>query len=912
MRSLSTLALLTLAAFPALPAAAQQVTVVDMIPNSQSSEFNGDSEPNLAVDPATPAHMAASAFTPDPSNSGMGPIFISTNGGLKWTLKPVLPASTGFCAFAFCDITLRFAGTSGRLYVSALTADPSKNITFQVNRFDNIFSGPAAPVLVKQPQPWSGKAPNAPDQPYIQATTVLGGEGASEDRVFVGINDARAMSAPRTATVDVNSNAGASPPATFVPTQIEAAMPPASVGRDGSSVRTAIHPKGVIYAAFYSPLSLKSANIVVVRDDHWGTSAQPFTDLKTGSTAGVIVEGPTPFDADGNSLAGQRVGRSQISIAVDPNDDSSVWLAWGDAKASTITLHLRHSITSGQTWGPDLRTIQFATNPAVAVNSTGQVGFLYQAVNGIGVWFTQVEISSDGFASQPVPLVLSTAQNDSFGINNPVGDYDHMMAVGKDFFGVFSANNAVEKSNFPDVNNLVFQREHDAHNLYTNTSHTSTVPKSVDPFFFQIAMVSPENDFFVRDWTDASGHDQGQEPSTHPVFYTASDVWNEITNVSGSPAAGSEPPHANPQPGQNFAFVRVGRKAIKPGAADIPVTPHFFYSDFGAGMKYQDAGGGNPLPLTFQAGDQELTVADGQGYAWTLPAVHSSHVCMAVEIDSAADPFAKPDLNGNVPGWPTLDTAVLYDNNKAQRNIIYPKMKSGKKAHYYALVRNAAQVPRSVCLRLDSPADLVGRLGTVTIDACGIATTPYRPGATVCLPGMAAGEVRAVKVTVDIPQAAQGQEPPLAFTEVTVPGPTGKPRDGFAIAPFATTVEDAGRASLVFQSAVFGRLAALYQDPLAADLTAKTRDFLAHNAAISAAQYIAFLQQQAPYLNRLVALIPRPASSCAPSPAADLDAYLGALQGGDPNAIAPAHSDFLQTLDVAITLSQIAVNGPGQ
>jgi len=908
----SFLALLAVAAFPALPAAAQQVTVVDMIPKSMSSEFNNDSEPNLAIDPATPSHMAASAFTPDPNSAGMGSIYISTDGGLTWTLKPVLPGSTGFCTFAFCDVTLRFAGTSGRLYLSTLTADASKDVTYKVNRFDNIFAGPAAPVLINK---FDGKDPNAPDQPYIQATTVLGGDGVSQDRIFVGINDARAVSVPRTATVDVNLNAGATPPAVSVATQVEAGTPSTPPGRDGSSVRTAIHSSGVIYAAFYSPLSNSSANIVVVRDNHWGTGSPPFNDLKTGSTAGVAVVGPTQFTADGALLGSQRVGRSQISIAVDPNDAASVWLAWGDANGpAAITLHLRHSIDSGATWSPsDLRTVNAATNPAVAVNSTGQVGFLYQQLNQIGIWFTQVELSSDGFATPPTTLVLSTAQNDTgFGSHNQIGDYDHMMAVGKDFFGVFSADNSPDQSNFPNVNKLIFQREHDAHSLYADVSHTFTVQATVDPFFFHIAMVTPDNDFFVRDWTDGSGHDPGLEPSTHPVFYTSSDVWNEPTNVSGSPAKTSAPMHADPQPGPNFAFVRVGRKATAaPGAADVQVTAHFLYSDFGAAMPYMDAGGGLPPVLTFHPADPELTLPDGQGYAWTLPAMHSPHVCMAVEIESLSDPFANPDLNGKIPGWPTLDTAVLYDNNKAQRNIIYPAMKSGGKHHYYALVRNAALVSRSVCLRLDSPADAMSRLGAVQIDACGLASTAYRPGATVCLPGMAAGEVRALRVTITPPAAFLGQEPPLAFTEVTVPGPAGKPRDGFAFAPLVTTVESAARGNLVFQAAVFGRLAALYNDPLAASLAAKTNDLL-QSATISAAKYVAFLQAEGPYLSRLTALVPRSTSTCAPTPGGDLDRLLGALQGGDPAAIAPAHSDFLQTLDIAITLSQIAVNGPGQ
>src|SRR6185295_4104345 len=118
----------------------------------------------------------------------------------------------------------------------------------------------------------------------------------------------------------------------------------------------------------------------------------------------------------------------------------------------------------------------------------------------------------------------------------------------------FSAENKPNKSNFPDVDTLIFQREHDNNNLYSDASHTFVMPVTEDPFFFHLAMVEPANDFFVRDWTEAGGHDPGLEPSTHPVFYTSSDVWNELTNASGSPAVNDGPPHADPVPGENFAF----------------------------------------------------------------------------------------------------------------------------------------------------------------------------------------------------------------------------------------------------------------------------------------------------------------------------------------------------------------------
>jgi hypothetical protein len=907
-------AVLLLSTFGSPAASALKVTVVDMIPPFMSDETGHQSEPNLAVDPANPLRMAASAFIKNPNKPNNASIFLSIDGGKTWTLQPILPGSATLCTTSFCDVTLRFAGSSGKLYVGSLIAKPKGAMDFEmfytVNRFDDVFGNPS-PVEVEKR---SGIVPDVPDQPYVQATTVLGGEGADLDRVFVGVNDMLPAQGTQTATVDVNLNAGAPVPPATLNQRVEKTVPPDPPGRDGASVRAAYHSSGVVYAAFYSPVSETEANIVVVRDNQWGASNPPFAVLQTGGVAGAIAAASVPY-AGGDSevqLNGQRVGRSQISIAVDPNDAESVWLAWGDeADGTKLTLHLRHSKDGGNSWGnTDLRKIPLATNPAVAVNSVGTVGFLYQAVDNSGNWRTKVEIAGDEFAmSPPESIFLSNADSTSVGIGaNFIGDYDHLMAIGKDFYGVFSAANNPNPAFFPEVDDLIFQREHDANGMLSGGKF---VPASIDPFFFHIETVTPDNDFFVRDWTDAApNHDPGLEPSTHSVFYKTSDVWNRADNVSGSPASSAAPPHVDPQPGTNFAFVRVGRKAQAAGGdPDVDVTPHFYYADFGAAMPYQDLGVAPPLPLTFAPNQKELFLPDGQGYEWTLPDMHSSHVCMGVEIDSPDDPFAQPSLQNHVPGWPTLDTAVLYDNNKAQRNVIYPEMKVISKAHYYALVRNAASVTRSVCLRLDSPVSVMSRYSSIQIDACGIATTPYRPGSTVCLPGMTAGEVRALKVTVDVPQSAQGADLALAFTEVTQPGPAGKPRDGFAFSPVATTVDAAAAANLKFQAAVFGRLAALYDDPTAQFWTTKTRDLLASGFSLS--QYVAFLQQVRPYLSRLTGLVPRTTSPCAPSPYGDLDRLLGAIQGADPGVVAPAHNDYLQTLDVAITLSQIAVNGPG-
>src|SRR5438045_948320 len=91
------------------------VKVVNIIPQALSSEKNHDSEPNLAVNPANPLQMAASAFTPNPAPTGQAPIFISVDGGDTWVMNAIVPSQR-----MTADITLRFGSSSGNLYAGII------------------------------------------------------------------------------------------------------------------------------------------------------------------------------------------------------------------------------------------------------------------------------------------------------------------------------------------------------------------------------------------------------------------------------------------------------------------------------------------------------------------------------------------------------------------------------------------------------------------------------------------------------------------------------------------------------------------------------------------------------------------------------------------------------------------------
>jgi hypothetical protein len=159
------------------------ILVVNMIPVALSGETNQDSEPNLAVNPTNPQHIAGSAFTPNPAGAGNAPIFTSTDGGLTWNLVNSVPSQSGL---ATGDITLRFSDITSNLYAGILRRPG--NLRLNILRTANFQAAAAMTVLVDR---------NQVDQPYV-GTRTTPGVGHGQDRVYVG---RRAGGAPRSTSI---------------------------------------------------------------------------------------------------------------------------------------------------------------------------------------------------------------------------------------------------------------------------------------------------------------------------------------------------------------------------------------------------------------------------------------------------------------------------------------------------------------------------------------------------------------------------------------------------------------------------------------------------------------------------------------------------------------------------------------
>src|SRR5262245_17609108 len=125
--------------------------LVNMIPQSLSGEQNQDSEPNLAVNPAAPTDMVATAFTPAPMGGANAPIYVSSDSGMTWSLRMVVP---GNGSVGTGDITVGFATTSGMLYAGILSGTTGR---LQILRTSSFLSTTPMTVLVdraSEDQPW--------------------------------------------------------------------------------------------------------------------------------------------------------------------------------------------------------------------------------------------------------------------------------------------------------------------------------------------------------------------------------------------------------------------------------------------------------------------------------------------------------------------------------------------------------------------------------------------------------------------------------------------------------------------------------------------------------------------------------------------------------------------------------------
>jgi hypothetical protein len=777
-RALLTLAL-SLAALPAMA----QVTLVDVIPLSMSNETNHDTETFFAFNPANPNVLIATAFTPADALSTNGPIFVSMDGGANWSRADIVPTCMG--CFNTGDLTLGFSA-SGALYAGVLS---HVGFTMQVLRTTD-------PTLTTPFTSLTGH--NGPDQPFLFARTVFGWFDPGLERVYVGNNFGASGTS---AKVDQTLDAVAS---VFTTETLDTGVPL----RDNYQIRPVVHADGTTYAAYIrrnvATATGYDVDIKVTRDNFWAKTAPRYQDLGAGGS--TVASVPITIDFSG-TFGGERIG-GDLFLTVDPVNSQRPYISYASREASDpMTLHLRRSIDGGTSWQPDMLTIPSAKNGAIAVNVRGQIAYLYQQLTATNHWVTHLRRSStDGASFDDTTLSDFTEAGVVSGCPCPfVGDYDMMLAVGKNFYGTFAALN--DPATFPA--GISYLRNHSAATPpVLEKADNTPVGLSIDPIFFRTTEIAADADVYVRDWTDsASVHDHGLEPSARANFFSTSDVWNERLDDPAGFNASDQPLSHDPQPmavGHNWAFSRVSREAT---GTMQHVTLDYLFSDGGVGVNFVDAG---MTSIDLAAGDSSAFPPAGSGFQWDLPSGASNHVCLAVQISTAGDAYIAPTLDGRAPGWPSTDLDVINDNNKAQRNL--QVFGFGGMAHgdmsMYAIAHNAATFTRDMQIGIDVGEEGIAELLRPRIHVIGgpdpVPEQTIKGRTSITLARMRPGENRWIEIRAAAADAGK-RDLPIRIFELLGP----KALNGYELV-FRPASLDEVIAQNVFQhAAVFHRLGAM-------------------------------------------------------------------------------------------------------
>jgi hypothetical protein len=462
-----------------------------MIPNDQSGETDQNSEPFLAlsVDRKNPESrlLVGAAFQGKSQPSGAKPLILSSiDGGWTWKTRSILNlkevASQTYC----------FSGKDNSFYGAVLVTD-GQNQTVSVFHTDD----PSADKPMDNISTLSSGS-ELGDAPFIQARALGTPPATPEeadtrvDNIYVGQNYFGFSGPQKTRTASIRvANDGK----TFALSGLEA-RDTGKAQQDGPFIRPSVANDGVVYVAFLRWTDKEKngfrGDVVVSRDDKAGAGTAPFRDLLDPSDAlpGRMVARNQLFSVS-QKLDQQRI-IAPLSIAVNPADSSTVYVAWGeyDMNAKAHVLHVKRSTDKGQNWSDDIRKIDSATNPALAVTTKGAVGLLYQqlvegAPRGARRWETHLQNSPDGGATW-TDIPLATFPIDKEPVSEESGPYlgyrSHLLAVGPSFYGIFSAPNIPEQQYFPQ--GVSFQRSNE-NGVLLATDGTKVQP-SIDPYFFRM------------------------------------------------------------------------------------------------------------------------------------------------------------------------------------------------------------------------------------------------------------------------------------------------------------------------------------------------------------------------------------------------------------------------------------------
>ena len=445
------------------------VRVVDMIPPSIQTEELANPEPTLAVNPANPDEMVATALYiwsgSSHCDSQTAGVLRTIDRGRTWAVHCAL-ALTATDKFAG-DMSLAFSDNGTRLIGAYNRSFSASSPWFSLRFFSTVPSTldkwVGTDLTVTQPANLMNS-----HLPWVSAST----DPSSSLAALGGVHLVLYTGGPipcNSAVVYMNR----ADPATFKSVCLATRTSLSCGWQSTPVVRTAVHADGTMYTVIYRVRAeacggtSATQDVVVYRSDPGEAAA--FGSLSDTPPSGSpdacdgrdgmlgfrlvrCVEVPNDYLFD---YGQERRMRTHLAVAIDPNDNGHLFVAWGGSNDPDDTnLHLTESQNRGAD-SLDVGVVAHAINPALAVASDGRVGFAYQRLDGgnSGRWITELRIYSKGHPHvlEHVVQLSSTSATDPdrCTIVPYIGDYMQLVSVGKHFYGVFSAAGYQDLANFP-------------------------------------------------------------------------------------------------------------------------------------------------------------------------------------------------------------------------------------------------------------------------------------------------------------------------------------------------------------------------------------------------------------------------------------------------------------------------------
>jgi hypothetical protein len=424
------------------------IRVIDTVVNNTNSNLTNtdtqnDGEPSIAINPANPKEIVITAFSG--SWGANAPLWHSMDRGNTWTEEFTVPAPPNIAGAAGCpcDQAVDF-GRGNELSATFLTGGGTNPLDSYTGDTNNPISASAWKWLLGSgtAQLTDINAPGNIDQPWLLVGEDAG--VASQDDVYVAYDDFNGDPDERV-SVSVNSS-----PPNFTRDNL--------TGHSGGNInpghRLAVDGgNGFVYSLFQqSPGGgaggSQNINYMLNRSTD---SGQTWT-LNSSSTGIVVANGdstqPTPKFGTVNALLG-----GVLHGAVDPNSHD-VYYVYGNRDSGTGNNRLSIiRLTDNGAGGLNIGSPAFVTGqvqaalPSVAVASDGTVGVLYDTYDGMSGGFPQFTahfaVSTDQgatFSDNVLLTFMSSATDNGNARQRVLGDYQQVKAVGKSFYGAFTAN----------------------------------------------------------------------------------------------------------------------------------------------------------------------------------------------------------------------------------------------------------------------------------------------------------------------------------------------------------------------------------------------------------------------------------------------------------------------------------------